>query len=303
MEIHQLRYAVAIADEGSFTAAALSLHVVQSGVSAQVARLERDLGITLFDRRSRGVVVTEAGAPVIQRMRAALSALDAVEATAAEVAGLVRGPVRVGAVAGLSWPAFLDGLEQVRAEHPGLDLHLREGISAELQESVLDGRLDVAVVSWVLEPATGLESWVAVEEELVALVRPDHPWARRRRIAPRELEDQDLVCTSRGTGMRAAFDHLVRAEELSAHVRWEVTLPTTARALAARGLGVAVLTSSRADAPDALVRLPIRSRHTTTRLGVVWRARPAPSAATTAVLEAMRHHLRPDPGRWTAPNR
>ena len=295
MEIHQLRYAVAIADEGSFTAAARALHVVQSGVSAQVARLERDLGIALFERRARGVEVTEAGAPVIQRMRAALSALDAVEATAAEVAGLVRGPVRVGAVAGLSWPRFLDGLEQVRSDHPGLDISLREGISADLQESVLDGRLDVAVASWVLEPAAGLESWVAVEEQVVALVSKEHPWAGRRRVAPRDLEDQDLVCTTRGTGMRAAFDHLVRTEGLTARVRWEVTLPTTARALAARGLGVAVLTSSQADAPDDLVRVPIRSRHTTTRLGVVWRPRPAPSAATRAVLEAMRHHLGPHP--------
>ena len=297
MELHQLRYAVAIADEGSFTAAARALHVVQSGVSAQVARLERDLGVILFERHARGVTVTEAGAPVLQRMRAALAALDAVEATAAEVAGLVRGPVRVGAVAGLSWPRFLDGLEQVRSDHPGLDLHLREGISAELQGAVLDGSLDVAVVSWVLEPAAGLESWVAVEEELVALVADDHPWARRRRISPRDLEGQELVCTTRGTGMRAAFEHLVRAEGLSAHLRWEVTLPTTARALAARGLGVAVLTSSRADAGDELVRVPIRSRHTSTRLGVVWRPRPAPSAATRAVLEAMRHHLRPEPGR------
>lgn len=294
MDVHQLRYAVAIADEGSFTAAARALQVAQSGVSAQVARLERELGVMLFERRARGVDVTEAGAPLLHRMRAALAALDAVEASAAEVVGLVRGPVRVGAVAGLSWPPFLDALEQVRADHPGLDLSLREGISDDLQASVSDGRLDVAVVSWVAEPVAGLASWVAVREQVVALVHPDHAWAGRRHVLPRALLEQEVVCTARGTGMRNAFEHLVRSEGLVVPVRWEVTLPTTARTLAARGLGVAVLTSSRADAPDGLVRVPIRSPHATSVLGVVWRPRPAPSAATEAVLRALREHLGAD---------
>lgn len=291
MEVHQLRYAVAIADAGTFTAAARELGVAQSGVSAQVARLEHELGVTLFERRARGVAVTEAGAPVLERMRTALAALDDVGSAAAEVVGMLRGPVRVGAVAVLSWPPFLDALEQVRADHPGLDLSLREGISADLQASVADGRLDLAVVSWVDDPAPGLHAWVVLHEEVVALVAADHPWAGRRRIAPRELLDHDLVCTTRGTGMRAAFERLVRAEGVGARVRWEVTLPTTARALARRGLGAAIVTSSRADPPYDLVRVLISSRHTTSMLGVVWRSRPAPSAATTAALRAVRRHL------------
>ena len=76
MEVHQLRYAVAVADTGSFTAAAAALHVSQSGVSAQVGRLEHDLGVRLFERHTRGVDLTDAGTLLLERARATLEAAD-----------------------------------------------------------------------------------------------------------------------------------------------------------------------------------------------------------------------------------
>lgn len=293
MEIHQLRYAVAIADEGSFTAAAASLHVSQSGVSAQVARLERELGVDLFDRSARAIRLTESGSLLIERMRVALTALDDVHETAGEVLGLVRGTVRVGAVAGLGWPPFLDALEQVHTAHPGLELSLREGVSASIQDEVADGRLDVALVSWSGEPLAGLTSWVAVRERVAVLVRRDHVWAARESVRPSDLLDTDVVCTTRGTGMRSAYDALMRAEGLPTPVTWEVTLPPTARAFVSRGLGVGVLTTSQADLDDDLMRVEIESEHTTSMLGVVWRSLPEPSPAAAAVLAALRSYLPP----------
>lgn len=291
MEVHQLRYALAVADELSFTAAANALHVSQSGVSAQVALLERELGLPLFDRSSRGVRITPAGAPVLEQLRRALTELDRVRTVADDLLGLVRGSVSVGAVAGLGWPAFLDALQHVHETHPGLELSLREGKSLELQDDVATGRLDLAVASWVDEPQAGLGSWVALEERVTAAVGHDHPWARRKRIKPAELLDQPIVCLAPGTGMRTSYDAMMRSEGLPAPVTWEVTLPTTARALAARNLGVAVLTSSRADLPTDLIRLEITSEYATSRLGVVWRTRPALSVGARATVTALRDHL------------
>lgn len=292
MEVHQLRYAVAIADAGTFTSAAQALHVSQSGISAQTARLERELGVELFERGPRRVSLTPAGADLVPRMRAALAALDDIRAAADDQLGLVRGQVRVGAVAGLSWPPFFDALEQLRAEHPGLEVTLAEGRSFELQQQVLDGVLDVAVVAW--PGATlreGLASWVAVEEQVAAVVGSGHPWSKRKSVAPKDLAGAEIIGMTRGTGMRAAYDHLMEREGQAAPVAWEVTLPGTVRALAARGLGVGVVTSSRADPPDDLVHLRIRSRHTTSHLGVVWRERPAPRPATRAALRAFSGEL------------
>src|SRR6185437_16949838 len=190
MEFHQLRYAVAVADSGSFTAAAATLHVSQSGVSAQVGRLEQELGVQLFERSARRVTITPAGADLLDRMRTTLATLDDVRSVADEVLGLLRGSVRLGAVAGLGWPAFLDAIEQVHDAHPQLALSLREGNSAALQSEVLAGRLDVAIVSWVDKPLPGLRWFVAVEERLAAAIgNNDHQWGTRASVAPAELLD------------------------------------------------------------------------------------------------------------------
>jgi DNA-binding transcriptional LysR family regulator len=293
MEVHQLRYAVAVADSGSFTAAAAALNVSQSGVSAQVGRLEHELGVRLFERSARRVTVTPAGIDLLDRMRHALAAIADVPSVADEVLGLVRGSVRLGSVAGLGWPAFLDAVEQVHDAHPQLALSLREGNSAALQSDVLAGRLDVAIVSWVDEPMSGLRWFVAVEERVAAAVGADHRWTTRAGVAPAELLDVPVVCLAAGTGVRAAYETMMTREGLPAPVSWEVTLPTTARALASRGLGAAVLTTSSADVPDALVYVPIESDYARSYLGVVWRSEHAISAAARTVLEALHAHLRP----------
>jgi DNA-binding transcriptional LysR family regulator len=94
-----------------------------------------------------------------------------------------------------------------------------------------------------------------------------------------------------GNWLRAAYESMMSREGLPAPVTWEVTLPTTARALASRGLGVAVLTTSPADPPDALIYAGIESAYTRSHLGVIWRSGNAMTAATRTVLDALRYHL------------
>jgi DNA-binding transcriptional LysR family regulator len=291
MEVHQLRYALAVADAGSFTAAARALHVSQSGVSAQVARLEHELGLHLFERGARTVTATPAGDQLLVRMRGALAAIEDIQATADQHLGLLRGSARIGAVAGLSWPAFLDALAGLRAQHRELEISLTEGLSLHLQRQVVDGELDVAVVSWARSPQAGLASWVAVEEHVTAVVSDTHPWAVRTSLSAADLLDGEVICMSRGTGMRAAYEAMMRAEGHPAPVAWEVTLPSTVRALAERGLGVGIVTSSSADPSADLVHLPIRSRHATSQLGVIWRDHPPPGPPTEAVVTSLRRHL------------
>jgi DNA-binding transcriptional LysR family regulator len=291
MEVHQLRYAVAVADEGSFTAAAEVLHVSQSGVSAQVARLEHELGLQLFERGARHVTPTPAGDQLLGRMRGVLAALEDIRSTADQHLGLLRGHARIGAVAGLSWPAFFDALAALRAQHQGLQISLTEGLSLQLQQQVIDGRLDVALVSWVRSPRPGLACWVAVEEHVTAVVSHAHRWATKTSVAAGDLLDDEVICMARGTGVRAAYEAMMRAEGHPAPVAWEVTLPSTVRALAERGLGVGIVTSSSADPADDLVHLPIRSEHATSQLGVVWRDQPPPGPPTQAVLTALRSQL------------
>ena len=151
MELHQLRYLVAVVDEGSFTAAAERAHVSQSGVSAQVAKLEQELGQRLLERGPRTLRLTAAGEAVLPIARSVLAGVARLAEVTDELSDLVRGRVRLGMIRGCSIPPFLDAVAGFRLAHPGVELALVEDDSDLLQRQVLAGDLDLALVGWAGE--------------------------------------------------------------------------------------------------------------------------------------------------------
>src|SRR5215218_7365563 len=135
MELRQLEYFVAVVEEASFTRAAERVLVAQSGVSAQVRRLERELGVELLDR-GRSVTLTEAGAAVLPFARAALAAVAGVRSTVDELTGLVRGHVRIGMVTAGPAVMVTELLAGFHAEHPDVEMTLIEADSESLLAAV-----------------------------------------------------------------------------------------------------------------------------------------------------------------------
>src|ERR1700727_228547 len=140
MELHQLEYFVAVAEEASFTRAAARVHVGQPGVSAQVRRLEAELGQQLLDRSGRSVRLTEVGAAVLPFARAALDAVEGARLAVDQLAGLVRGQVTVGMVSGCALPVLAELLAGFHGRYPDLGICLVEAGSDHLVEAVLDGQ-------------------------------------------------------------------------------------------------------------------------------------------------------------------
>lgn len=284
MELQHLRYFVAVAEEGSFTRAAETLRVSQSAASTQLRRLERDLGVRLLDRSNRHVNLTDAGTLLLPRARAVLAATEGIRATADEIRGLVRGTVRFGIVAGMTWPPAFDAVAQVHEHHPGLALTLVEDTSARLGEAVAHGEIDVAVLAWADAGRDDLEHQVLLSEDVAAVVSSTHELAARTFLTADDLADADLIALPVGTGSRTGLERFMRASGRRTHVRWEVSSPAAVGLLAGRGLGVGILTTSRADTPDDLVRVPL-DPPTRSRLVVAWRdaARPATRVLLTAL--------------------
>ena len=192
MELHQLEYFVAVAEEASFTRAASRVHVAQPGVSAQVRRLESELGQQLLDRSGRSVRLTEVGSAVLPFARAALDAVAGARLTVDELAGLVRGQVTVGMVSGCALPILAELLAGFHHRYPGVAITLVEDNSDRLAERLRDGQLDLALIGWAGETPAGLDTTVIVDEELVAAVHPAHPLAERRR--PRSRSASYATC-------------------------------------------------------------------------------------------------------------
>ena len=147
MELRQLEYFVAVAEEASFTRAAERVHISQSGVSAQIKALEQELGALLFDRTVRSVRLTAAGEAALEHARAVLAGVGAVRHAVDEVNGLMRGRLRVGMVTGCTIAPLFDALAAFRRAYPLVDLALREDSSDRMAEDVAAGLLDVALLA------------------------------------------------------------------------------------------------------------------------------------------------------------
>lgn len=276
MELHQLRYVVEVARRGSFTAAAQALHVSQSGVSAQVAKLERELGVRLFTRGARMATPTAEGAALIPHAHTALAAVSQIDSTAADLAGLVRGEVRAGTVVGCTIPGYLAAFAAFRDAHPQIAVRAREDNSDVLVRALLAGDIDVALVAHADPLPEELEVHPIIDEPLVIGVAPNDPWSRRRSLPVARLVGEPILTLPTGTGVRGALLKTCAANNVEIVPAVEAHSPEALIGLASRGVGKAVLTASMLGASDlATIRVEGSAR---TSLSLA----TAPTAGTAA---------------------
>ena len=239
-ELHPsgLRVLLAVAEHGSFTAAAAALGYTQSAVSRQVATLELAAGQSLFDRRRSGAQLTAAGSRLLPRARRILDDLDA---ALADVQATRSGRVRLGTFPTAAAALIPDALVQLRADHPELIVSVREATTPALVRSIRAGTLDLALVaqsppyrpfdaeSPVLEVST------LVERDLVVAVGPGHPLAGRRAVDVEELAGQVWVASTRegGDSVMGVWPGLRERAEVRYVVRdWLAKLRLVAEGLA-----------------------------------------------------------------------
>ena len=299
MELRQLEYFVAVAEEASFTRAASRVHVAQPGVSAQVRRLESELGQQLLDRSGRSVRLTEVGSAVLPFARAALDAVANARLAVDDLAGLVRGQVTVGMVSGCALPVLAELLAGFHDRHPGVAIALVEDNSDRLVDRLRDGRLDLALIGWAEQTPADIDSVVLVDEELVAVVAPGHPLAGTGTgagagagaragggaITIRQLRDLPLVSLPRGTGVRAALDAACAAAGFTPRIVFEASALPMVVELAGRGLGLAVVPASIPNGPGILRLTDPQLR---SRLELAWPSAPAANPAARALIEQAR---------------
>ncbi|MEO3743541.1 LysR family transcriptional regulator [Plantactinospora sp. B5E13] len=287
MELRQLEYFVAVAEEANFTRAAERVRISQSGISAQIRQLERELGATLVDRSTRTATLTAAGRAALEPARAALAHADAVRQAVGEVTGVIRGELGIGMIIGCTVGPFFAALAAFHRAHPGVTVTVREDNSDRLVDQIRSGRLDLALVGTADAAPAGLTTRTIVSERLVAVVPPDHPLADRRTVTLADLTEHALVCLPEGTGIRTVLDRACAAAGLRPTVGFQASAGDAIADLAARGLGVAVLSESMAHGHrDRLTARLIDDVEAPARLALVWADRPHPA------LRKLLGHLR-----------
>jgi DNA-binding transcriptional LysR family regulator len=292
MDLRQLNALLAVADQGSFTAAADILDTVQSNVSAHIARLEREVGAVLVDR-STGQL-TEEGDVVAARARRVGVELEAVVGDLAALRDEVAGTVRIGMVGTVARWLSPHILEVAASRHPKLYLVVVDGISTSLEPQLATGQLDLAVVN-PPAPSADLTFTPLFEEDLVLVVRANDPLAKRGELELAELAGLDLLLPLPGTAFRDELDQAVGPLGIRLAPRAELDGVRLIASLTFDGYGPAILPATAV--PGYLRRqwrlvkvngIPRR------RIGVAQRSRGLPSAPARALLSIL-HDVVTDP--------
>ncbi|HTQ69077.1 MAG TPA: LysR family transcriptional regulator [Solirubrobacteraceae bacterium] len=200
MELRHLRYFVAIAEESSFTRAAERLWVAQPGLSTQIRRLERELGVKLFERHTRGVELTEAGELFLERARAALAAAEVASAVGGDLKTGVRGIVRLGVCSAPRFGGAVSLLHRFARARPGVETSVQESYCGALARELRDGHLDALIAPSMCSDCDfrGIEIG---SEPLAVLVGRGHKLAGEGSLAPEDLQGQEVIVTGHRDGL------------------------------------------------------------------------------------------------------
>jgi DNA-binding transcriptional LysR family regulator len=303
MELRQLEYLVAVAEEASFTRGAERARVSQPGASAQIRRLERELGQELFDRSGRTVTLTAAGTVVLPYARAALAAVAAARTAVDELTGLLRGQLTIGTLTSVSSPRLelTALLAAYHRDHPAVQIKLTVGDSSLLATAVREGDYDVAFIGLAGSSPAGIATHVITDEPLVAVVRPDDPLARQASLPMTALAGLPLISLPPGAGLRAALEAACAAAGFTPRVAFEGEDPRVLAELAAHGLGPAVIPRSLADArADRLHAITLTGPEPRGRLALAWRAEGPVSPAAREFITRVRGAGPDAPGQHAA---
>lgn len=290
MDLRQLRYLVALAEERNFTRAAAREHIAQPALSQQLRRLEDELGLVLVERTTRQMQLTEAGELLVARARRILAEVDAAGDELEDIRGIRVGRVRVGAMHTMGPIDVSLPLAIFHRRHPGIELTVREEPSEELATMIRDDALDLAFLS-VTErvESHGLALHQLISEELVVLLPPEHKLARRRRVRMSELRDEEFISYRPGARLRELLFAAGRQAGFEPQVRLESNESQRIRRLVARGMGVAILPRSDAVSPGAEVALAALTEPPLRRdITLAWRQDKRHSPAVAEFLALVR---------------
>ncbi|WP_395137699.1 LysR substrate-binding domain-containing protein [Armatimonas sp.] len=244
MELRQLEAFATVARRASFTRAAEELHLTQPAVTRQIAALESELGVLLFDRLGKRIQLTSAGETLLGYAAHILRLTEESQEALAELAAGRAGRIAIGAASTLATYVLPALLTRFRQEYPGIELSLRTGLSARVRELVLSGVVDVGLVTTEGEPVESegaLQSESLGVYETVLTVPPGHALAARASATVAELAGEPLLAMTEGTNLRTYAEHVLADAGVAASVTMELDSVEAIKRMVEAGLGISLL--------------------------------------------------------------
>ncbi len=240
MEIHQLRYFVAVADEGSFSRAAAKVRVAQPSLSQQIRKLEAEVGQPLFDRLPRSIVLTEAGRCLIDYARQILASIGDARRCVDELKSEIAGGLSVGAIPTIAPYVLPELIGKFQKHYPEVTLEIVEDVTDGITRRVEAGELDVALASTCQQSPT-LRRESLGNEPLLALVPKGHPLAKKTLVTLDDLKSQRFLLLHEMHCLSQQVNHLLAVRRLRPEVALAGSQLGTIANMVAAAIGVSIV--------------------------------------------------------------
>lgn len=286
MDISALHTFITLARVGHMTRTANMLHLTQPAVSAQLSKLETEVGHRLFDRTAKGMVLTQAGQVYLQHVEESLKWLKDGQTALEELTGLIRGQLAIGGGATATTYLFPPTLGQFHLEYPGIRMFVREQGSEHVVESILKGELDLGVVTLPIQVSASklhIEPWI--EDELRLIVPPTHKLADKKRFKWEDLHEQPLVLFEAGSAVRQLIDQRLQEQAITTNIVMELRSIESIKQMVTQGIGAAFVSQFALERAQHALRAS--GSPLTRQLAIVWRADRRLSQASARFLEML----------------
>src|SRR5215831_4656452 len=292
MELRQLVYFVAVADEAHFTRAAERLRIAQPAVSQQIQRLETEFGERLLHRDRRTVALTAAGEALLPHARAALAQVEHGRQAVAALRGLVTGQLRVGLVMPLPDRRVIRAIGAFGRKYPGIELTIVEDETDALLDRLTTGDLHTAFLGLGpgQETPASLEAVLVAREPAVLATHPRHPLASRRSVPLSAMRDEPVVTATRASRLRTVLDSVCRQAGFAPRIVAETSDLNVMVQLVAEGVGVALMPRSGQEKAGDVVTIAVTHPTIDRRIVLAWRP-GATSPAARAFITLARERL------------
>jgi len=231
---------VAIAEAKTFTAGAKRVHVTQAAISMQIRQLEDEVGLPLFTRTPRRVLMTEAGDLLLERARKILREHDAAVEEIAEIAGAEYGRLRIGSASAMFTTNQLPMiLQQLKAKFPNAVISVASGTSVALVQKIMNGEIDVAFVSLPVENSN-IQTELLFSDEIVAIANPKHPLAKQKVISAAALAGEPLILGEQGGNTRRQIDDFFLQVGVKPNVVMELSRQSAINRMVENNMGVGI---------------------------------------------------------------
>jgi DNA-binding transcriptional LysR family regulator len=287
MELQQLEYFRVVARTQHVTQAAEELAITQPALSRAMARLERDLGVALFDHRGRSVKLNRYGQAFLRHVERALAAIEEGRRELVDLADRDAGVIAFGFAHALGTRVVPDLIASFRQQHPRARFQLLQNASHIILAELEAGDVDIALVSPVPPTSERIESIELASEELFLVVPHDHRFAKRRSVRLSELRDDTFVCLRQGYGLRTLTDQFCAEAGFVPKIAFEGEEIATLRSLVSVGLGVAIIPAVSSPAETAPPQLHITEPICRRSIGLMWE----PGRYQPELAQQFRHHI------------